>query len=210
VAHHPLPELTRSVLRLAAFDWQLDDWLSVLKTGLLTEEDAAIDDLENEALERGWSGKTWQQPFTAIEGLRQAEALEQFRKCIIPPFAEFTDALRRNAAGCTGAELAAALHRLWHDLRVIETLDRWSNEADAHDQPAAVHATAWEQMQDWVDDIALAFADQRLDLREWIAVVDAGLSGFTVGVVPPALDQVLVGTVDRSRNPNLELAIVAQ
>lgn len=208
VAHHPLPELTRSVLRLAAFDWQLDDWLSVLKTGLLTEEDAAIDDLENEALERGWSGKTWQQPFTAIEGLRQAETLEQFRKRVIPPFAEFTNALRRNTAGCTGAELAAALHRLWHDLRVMETLDRWSDGADARSQPAAVHATAWEQMQDWVDDIALAFADQRLHLREWIAVVDAGLSGFTVGVVPPALDQVLVGTVDRSRNPNLELAIV--
>jgi len=208
VAHHPLPELTRSVLRLAAFDWQLDDWLCVLKTGLLTVDDGALDDLENEALERGWSGKAWQEPFTAIDGLAGAEALEQFRKTLVPSSAAFTNALRRNAAGCTGGELADALHQLWQDLRVMETLDRWSDNNEMDGRPTAIHATVWEQTQEWVEDLALAFSDQRLDLREWIAVVDAGLSGFTVGVVPPALDQVLVGTVDRSRNPNLELAIV--
>ena len=208
VAHHPLPELTRSVLRLAAFDWQLDDWLCVLKTGLLTEDDGALDDLENEALERGWSGKAWHQPFTAIEGLRYAEALERFRSRIVPPFLQFSNALCQNPAGCSGAELAAALHRLWHELGIMRTLDDWSAVTDGSDQPSALHATVWEQMQDWVGDLGLAFADQRLELREWIAVVDAGLSSFTVGVVPPALDQVLVGTVDRSRNPNLELAIV--
>ena len=208
VAHHPLPELTRSVLRLAAFDWQLDDWLCVLKTGLLAEDDITLDDLENEALERGWSGKSWHHPFTGIEGLRYAEALEQFRSRIVPPFLQFSDALRQNPPGCSGAELAAALHQLWHDLGVMKTLDEWSAATDDSDQPTALHATVWEQMQDWAADLALAFADQRLELREWIAVVDAGLSGLTVGVVPPALDQVLVGTVDRSRNPNLELAIV--
>jgi ATP-dependent helicase/nuclease subunit B len=208
VAHHPLPELTRSALRLAALDWQLDDWLCVLKTGLLAEDDGALDDLENEALQRGWSGKAWHQPFTAIEGLRYAEALERFRSRIVPPFLEFSDALRQNAAGCSGAELAAALHRLWHDLGIMRTLDEWSLSTDDSDQPTALHATVWEQMQDWISDLGLAFADQRLELREWIAIVDAGLSSFTVGVVPPALDQVLVGTVDRSRNPNLELAIV--
>jgi ATP-dependent helicase/nuclease subunit B len=209
VAHHPLLELTRSALRLATFDWQLDDWLAVLKTGLLAaEEDTAIDDLENEALERGWSGKVWQEPFTNIEGLAHAETLERFRKSIVPPFAELTAALRQNSGGCTGPELANALHRLWEDLRVTETLDQWTDNGESDDRPSAIHATVWEQMQDWLEDVALAFSDERMDLREWIAVIDAGLSGFTVGVVPPALDQVLVGTVDRSRNPNLELAMV--
>ncbi len=34
VTHHPLAELTRNALRTVAFDWQLNDWLAVLKTGL--------------------------------------------------------------------------------------------------------------------------------------------------------------------------------
>lgn len=206
VSHHPLPELTRSALRLAAFDWQLDDWLCVLKTGLLTEDDSEVDVLENAALERGWSGKTWQQPLATLEG--GVEAVERLRKKLVPPFAQFTDALRRQPAGPTGREMAEALEQLWHELKMMHTLEAWSAEEEVSGRPAAVHRTIWEQMQEWVADLALAFADQRLELREWIAVVDAGLSGFTVGVVPPALDQVMVGTVDRSRNANLELAIV--
>jgi ATP-dependent helicase/nuclease subunit B len=199
VSHHPLPELTRSALRLAAFDWQLDDWLCVLKTGLLTEEESEIDRLENEALERGWSGKTWQQPFPT-------EALERSRKKLVPPLTRFTAALRRNESGPTGREMADALAQLWSELKVTETLEDWSRGDET--ERGAVHGTVWEQMEQWVADLALAFAEQRLDLREWIAVVDAGFSGFTVGVVPPALDQVVVGTVNRSRHPNLELAIV--
>lgn len=208
VSHHPLLELTRGALRLAAFDWLLDDWLAVLKTGLVTEDDWQIDVLENEALERGWSGNTWRQPFTELPELPGAETLERFRKEFVPPFARFTDALRQHPNGPSGRDMGVALQQLWSDLGVMQTLDAWSASDDAGERPAAVHATIWEQMQDWVDDLALAFSDLRLDLREWIAVVDAGFNNFTVGVVPPALDQVLVGTVDRSRNPNLELAIV--
>jgi ATP-dependent helicase/nuclease subunit B len=207
VVHHPLPELTRSALRLAAFDWQLDDWLSVLKTGLVTTDDSEIDVLENEALERGWSGRIWQQPRCGLDSGHRADALEQLRQHIVPPFAQFTEALRRPSSGPSGHEFAGVLQQLWDELRIPQTLETWS-AGDGDSQPAAVHSAIWEQMQDWLADLALAFGDQRLDLREWLSVVDAGLSSFTVGLVPPALDQVLVGTVDRSRNPNLELAIV--
>ena len=47
-----------------------------------------------------------------------------------------------------------------------------------------------------------------LPLREWLPILEAGLSSLSVGVIPPALDQVLVGTTDRSRNPELQLALV--
>jgi ATP-dependent helicase/nuclease subunit B len=45
-------------------------------------------------------------------------------------------------------------------------------------------------------------------LRDWLPIIEAGLAGLTVGVVPPALDQVLIGAVDRSRNPEIKLACV--
>ena len=34
------------------------------------------------------------------------------------------------------------------------------------------------------------------------------LAGLTVGIIPLALDQVLLGAVDRSRNPEVKLALV--
>jgi ATP-dependent helicase/nuclease subunit B len=45
-------------------------------------------------------------------------------------------------------------------------------------------------------------------LRDWLPSLEAGLANLTVGVIPPALDEVLVGAVDRTRNPDLKLALV--
>ncbi len=59
-----------------------------------------------------------------------------------------------------------------------------------------------------LDDLAKAFGRETLPLREWLGIVEAGLTGLTVGVIPPALDQVLIGAIDRTRNPELKLAII--
>jgi hypothetical protein len=63
-------------------------------------------------------------------------------------------------------------------------------------------------MQGWLQNLELAFAGRALELARWLPIVESGLSGLSVGVIPPALDQVLVGTIDRSRNPDLEMAVV--
>ena len=203
VAHHPLPELTRNALRLAAYNWQADDWFGVLKSGLVPATDAEIDSLENEALERGWSGSAWRRPLSGAG----AEGFETTRAKLVPPFERFVAALG-SIALVTGPDIAEAIEALWDDLRIAQTLERWGEEADDAGKSKSVHSTLWEQMHDWLDDLALAFAEHPMSLQEWVGVIDSGLSNLSVGVVPPALDQVMVGAVDRSRNPNLELAIV--
>jgi ATP-dependent helicase/nuclease subunit B len=60
----------------------------------------------------------------------------------------------------------------------------------------------------WLDNVELAFPGEPLPLREWLPILDAGLANLTVGVIPPALDQVLIGAIDRSRNPDIKLALV--
>ena len=60
----------------------------------------------------------------------------------------------------------------------------------------------------WLDNVALAFPNEPLSLRDWLPILEAGLANLTVGVVPPALDQVLIGAIDRARNPDLRLALV--
>lgn len=74
--------------------------------------------------------------------------------------------------------------------------------------PPAVHTTVWEQMLEWTANLRLAFPTERMPLREWLPVLEAGLAALTVGVIPPALDQVLIGAIDRSRNPDLRRVIL--
>jgi ATP-dependent helicase/nuclease subunit B len=198
VAQHPLAELTRSVLRAAAFGWRNDDWFGALKTGMVAPEEEEIDRLENEAIARGWSGDAWFAPLPADK--LKSDWPERLRKKWIAPFAKF-----RRLNRPTGPQLAEAMRRLWLELNVEKTLENWSA---AEGKGGAVHATVWRQLDAWLDDLALAFAEEPMSLTDWLPILEAGLAGLSVGVIPPALDQVLIGTIDRSRNPDLKLAIL--
>lgn len=211
VSHHPLVELTRSALRTIAFGWQHHDWMSVLKTGLLPANDEAIDRLENEALARGWDQTRWLPNMTAADR-ESPDQPDHLIAAIAKPFRELTAALESDQNKPSGRSLARAISRFWADLKVDERLADWSRESAPAPvgtvPPAQLHTTVWEQLNSLLEDLELAFANNRLDLREWVAVLEAGFQNLTVGLIPPALDQVLVGAVDRSRNPNLALVIV--
>jgi ATP-dependent helicase/nuclease subunit B len=206
IAHHPLAELTRFTLRTVAFGWKTDDWFGLLKSGLVTTPDLDVDWLENEALARGWEGQQWLEPIHIEGDPVLTERLEALRSHAIKPLRDFQAQLA-GASGAykpTGLELANALRQLWRAFRVSEQLNEWAEESSA----AAVHATAWDQMNEWLQTLALGFAHEPVPLREWLPIVEAGLAGLTVGVIPPALDQVLVGSIDRSRSPDLRIAFV--
>jgi ATP-dependent helicase/nuclease subunit B len=203
VAQHPLAELTRSALRAAAFGWQHDDWFGALKTGLVALEEEDIDRLENEALARGWKGEAWFAPLPPDGG--KSDWAERLRRKWIGPFADFRNVLAARQFRLDGPQLIEAARQLWRDLNVERTLENWSA---AEGPERAVHATIWQQMNQWLDDLGLAFTGETMTLRDWLPILEAGLAGLSVGVIPPALDQVLIGAIDRSRNPELNLALV--
>lgn len=212
VAHHPLAELTRFALRTVAFGWRVEDWFGALKSGLVPAREVAIDELENDALENGWAGDAWRQPLRSRTPGQDVSAAERLRQRLMPPFERLAHAL---AQPLTGAALAAALRRLWADLDVERQLDEWQAAVPAAvpggPLPGHVHQTVGRQMNELVDNLERAFPDdtEPLPVREWLPILEAGLGSLTVGVIPPALDQVLIGAVDRSRSPELELVILA-
>jgi ATP-dependent helicase/nuclease subunit B len=205
VAHHPLAELTRSALRTVAGDWRHDDWFAALKSGFCPVEETDIDRLENAALESGWRGKKWREPLPD-------EFSERLRQKILPPFENLSTRLAKLKLQPDGAQLAEILRELWDELRVEEALESWSASESENLSPVTRHSphhlTVWEQMNLWLDNLALAFPREPLPLRDWLQILEAGLASLTVGVIPPVLDEVLIGAIDRARNPDLKLALV--
>ena len=216
VAHHPLTELTRFAFRTVTFGWRHDDWFGALKSGLVSARADLIDELENEALAHGWEGKVWREPLSIRQESDRGQRLETLRGELVAPFIGFTTALAENSFAPTGNQVAAAVRELWQALKVDETLTHWSEAITGESATAsrrsvgqmAFHSAVLEQMHDWLDNVERAFAAEALPLRDWLPILEAGLANLTVGVVPPALDEVLIGAVDRSRNPELKLALV--
>jgi ATP-dependent helicase/nuclease subunit B len=219
VSHHPLAELTRSALRTVALQWKHEDWFAALKSGLVPVNDREVDRLENEALARGWKGTDWHQPLQLKEEPRSPQEgellrsleqrLERLRQHTVPPFERLALAMAVCNQKPNGQELAAAVRELWKELAVEQTLEHWAaTELAEPSAGASVHRTVWEQLNQWLANVELAFPNEALPVREWLPILEAGLGSLTVGVVPPVLDQVLVGSVDRLRNPDVKLALL--
>ena len=210
VTHHPLVELTRCVLRLPGFGWTHEDWFTYLKTGLTDLVDAEIDDLENAAIERGWRGLRWWNPLKGPEDL--VNRFEPVRLKLLHPIKNFLglndhDSGMKMPLPWNGVQLAGAFRKLWTTLNVEQRLETW-DEAASKSTGSKIqegfHIRVLEVLEAWLLNFELAFAETPLPIREWIPIVDAGLNNLTVGVLPPAIDQVLVGAIDRSRNPDLK------
>ena len=201
VAHHALAELTRGALRTLAYGWKHQDWFATLKCGLFRARPEELDVLENEALARGWDASAWRNGFSIPGDGHLETALNRARLRLIEPLLALEKKLGgRPAAGA----LAEAVRGLWRELSVEDQLKDWSQKEVA----AAMHGTVWEQMNQWLEDLALAFRGQQHPFGVWLPILEAGLMNLTVGVVPPVLDQVLIGSVDRSRNPDLKVLFV--
>ncbi|HTA95765.1 MAG TPA: PD-(D/E)XK nuclease family protein, partial [Verrucomicrobiae bacterium] len=204
VAHHPLAELTRNALRTIIFDWRQNDLFAALKAGFCPADEDEIDRLENAALEFGWHGKKWRE-------MLPDEIFERLRIEILPPFEKFSAQLAKLKFHPNGKQLAEILCELWDDLNVEQQLQNWS-DADSTIQrfndSRNIHSTVFEQMNSWLDNLALAFPREQLSLRDWLPILESGLANLTVGVIPPVLDEVLIGAIDRARNPDLKLALV--
>ncbi|MBI3851659.1 MAG: PD-(D/E)XK nuclease family protein [Verrucomicrobia bacterium] len=208
VAHHPLAELTRFALRTVAFDWKQEDWFGALKTGLVHDDEEAIDRLENEALAYGWKGEVWLQPLVVPKESKPAGDRERLREKIVPPLEQLA---KRTGTPLAGAELAVVLREFWRQLGIEQRLEAWAAAADPASDlrlPTSVHATVWDQLQAWLENLERAFPTEALPLRDWLPILEAGLANLTVGIIPPSLDQVLIGTVDRSRNPDLQFVLL--
>jgi ATP-dependent helicase/nuclease subunit B len=212
---HPAVVVTRYALKLAAFHWKTDDLMAALKTQLISRELNLINELENAAIEFGWEGSQWLRPLK--QSGTHFEHLERFRQKVIRPFTELYHALTESTDSTSqqisGIRLVDAIRQFWEGIRLQDSLDQWErdeipNEGETAPINRAIHSGTWSELQTWIDNVELAFADTHRPLRDWIPVIETGLTRLSIGVIPPTTDQVLIGSVDRTRSPNVELSFV--
>jgi len=227
VRHHPLVELVRSALRVALDNWRRTDVVRWLRTEFpmaalqRSEVREIVDRLEQYAEEHGLDGAIWRKRQWRIrqpEGdnlpdYLRPEILNPERLRLTEPLQEFCRQLAnesddRESRGPQLVPVRKALLALWQmfeRLRVVETLELWQEQARQAGRldEAAEHVQVWESLLELLQEIHLALGDAELSLEELVAVLEAGLDSLTLGIVPPALDEVLIGAIERSRQPEL-------
>ncbi len=225
ITHHPLIELLRTGTLLPVEGLTLELARILVKTGLLPLTLESSDELENYLLAHGiegleaWTVADWSQhkisqppnprrPTPAWE-LESIARINQSRRAVVAALSEWLD-FAKHPKGHSGEEWSQGLRSWLAHLGVPAALSQWARKAQEQgdlDQ-AGVHEQTWSDVEKFLDSLAVAFGERLLGKDELAEVVDAGLSSLSLGLVPPTVDQVLVGSIERTRHPDIKAAIL--
>jgi len=230
-AHHPLVEFIRSALETVLEGWHYDAVFRCVKTEMLFPFDNSLprdwfDLLENYALAAGidgWKwldGKRWR-PLSA-QSLEEDEAIEEqisesaqrefdmviaARDAVVPPLRRFGEALKR---AVNIQQMCEALYQLLEQSEAADRLESWSREDTAQGRPqrARSHRQLWDSVMALLDQLVELAGGEQLSPELFAGMVEAGLDSLKLAAVPPALDQVLIGSMDRTRSGSVQVCYV--
>ncbi len=207
--HHPVVRLLSGLFDLCRHGVRTESLVRCLKTDLLPLSRADVDALENEAIRRGIDGEVWLQQETWV-GTEFEEVCRRGLESVAT-FVRRIEALRKQGPGAgQAAQFLAVVSGFLNDVRVNEQLAQWSQAATDAGDPllANEHVQVWNALLDLLNQVHEVLGEERITFEEFYAALNAGLQRMRLGRVPPKIDQVLVGSVERSRQPDLKCTIL--
>ncbi|MBA9025237.1 helicase-exonuclease AddAB subunit AddB [Peribacillus huizhouensis] len=228
--NHPLIELIRSTLEILNTNWRYEPVFRAIKTellhpiGLNTESmREKVDRLENYVLSRGIKGNRWYSKdpwiYRRIRGLeleegRQTNQEKQLEDELNELKELFNSAIlrlsKRLKRAQTGQEMCESLYLYLEELHIPEKLEKLKVEAEERDDliSAREHEQAWDAIVNLLDQFVELLSEEKMTLKQFSTIMESGFETLKFSLVPPAIDQVLVASLDLSRLDDIRTAFV--
>ena len=103
-----------------------------------------------------------------------------------------------------------ALYELLLDVKALSRLKAWREEdlKKGEVTRAQEHLQIYSKVLDLMDQMVEIMGEEKISLALYSRVLESGLDALRLSLVPPALDQVLVGTPDRTRAGPVKFAFI--
>jgi ATP-dependent helicase/nuclease subunit B len=229
--HHPLIEFIRSTMEVVSSGWRYESVFRSVKTDLLFPVDQDeislredFDVLENYVLAYGVQGYKWKDltkkwPYRRIigiddQGLAKTTAEEEMeqkihdlRTLISSPLLQFEKRLKQAE---TGSQYAEALYLLLEEIEVPAKLEKWRIETEQSGEAskAREHGQVWSATVDLLDQFVELMGNEKISLSLFQQTIESGLEALRFALVPPAIDQVVIGDFEHSRFSHIKATFI--
>lgn len=228
--NHPLIELIRSSVEVVTSYWRYEPIFRAIKTELLYPLDEMpekmrikMDNLENYVLAYGIKGDKWTKKdrwvYRKIRGLEieatgQTDAekkveqeLNELRLMITAPILRLS---RRLKKADSGRKLCEAVYLYLEELEIAPKLEKWKTEAEKSGNLVKMreHDQVWNAVIDLLDQYVEILGEEKIPVKQFAAILEAGFDSLSFSLIPPALDQVLIADLEKSRISEIKAAFV--
>ena len=194
ILNHAAADFVLSSVRAAINALNVNDVLHVLKSGYADVSAFDTEIFENYLLRYGLFGSALASPLTVGEVPKEAEAV---REAIVPKLLSLKDALSEKTAGGKVRGLYAYLRDMRLDGQLRDEADAFLSAGEAED--AQTYAQMWNTLMTLLSQIDAIMGDVPMAQKEFAALLEEGLAGYRIGVLPGRSDQVVLGDLSRTR-----------
>lgn len=209
--YHPVMTLIMSLMKIVSFEYQREDVIKYIKTGLVGLDTEETNRLEIYAYKYKIDGYKWTNRFRT--GLteytkQEIEEFEKMRQKIITPLG----VLKRAVAGeKTIREKIIALYKfLDESLKLRQKLENLVAECEETGQMDLASETSqlWSKIIEIFQQMVELLGDEEISESEFIDLLRSGIASIEIGVIPPAADGLVMGNIQRSRRENVKAAVI--
>jgi len=204
---NPFVVFLRCATLIATEDYSYESVFGYLRSGLSDISRDETDLFEDYVIAMGIRGaKRFLEPFTRTFGRKKSVDLEKIniiRQKLIDEVHPLYEVLKDREK--TVRDYTKALYELGVRLNIQEKLDKMCEYFRKLNLPllAKEYEQIYRIVMDLYDQMVLLLGDEHLTLREFCDILDAGLSEAKVGLIPPGMDEVVIGDTERTRLKNI-------
>lgn len=196
IMKHPIVKYILSSLACINSGFKRQDVIDVMKTGLTDMNEALMPDFENLIIKVGLRGQKWLEPF-------EDEALDEQRKLLIEPLFALKDNLPSKAKI---SEMTKGLFEYLLNNQVPEKIELWIKYLESKQALDKVQESTqiWNVIIEIFDQLIELEGDDIKTVKEFLRILEAGFNEVTLGLIPPSVDQVVIGSIERSKTKGME------
>lgn len=200
MSSHPAAELVMAALRVVQGTVKTSDVIAYLKTDLGPIERDDVDVLENYCIAYGIEGNDWttkdKWEFADKTSGYDEKKIEKLRKTVFKPLAGLREKL--DGLICAG-EFTKAVFDFFDELKIREKLAEWETS-----DPSGIHQQFYNKFVDVFDEMSRVLGDEKIEAGEFVVLLGEALEEIKLKLIPQTLDQVMIGSIERSRHPDIK------
>lgn len=204
---NPFIEYIRSALDIVRTDYSYETVFHFMRSGMMDFDDDDIDLLENYVRSLGIRGhKAWEDNFVRHPRFRKKtsdeeivlflEKMNLMRKELVNMISPIMESHKKSVL-----ELSKGLYEFIKRGDAYSKLERYARyfEQQGDNVKADEYSQIYGKIMDLLDQVASLLGDEKVPIKEYMEILDAGFSEIEVGTIPQNVDTVRVGDIERSR-----------
>ncbi len=209
---NPIIVLIISVLEMKGRRYSYETMFRYLKSGLIGIDSSDINLLENYVLANGIKGKKWfeevweykinQNTYEESEyEIETKSRVNETKNKALTPIIHLQEKLKgKNKV----EDICRYIYEFLLEIEMPTTIEniimdfKEKGELDIANQ----YSQVWNIVVDIFDQMVEIMGKETVSLDKFIRLISLGFDEYELGLVPPSIDQVLVSSIDRMKNPN--------